>query len=83
MNYSHDFLSLILNSMPAFYNWSLLTLHHCVSFCCPTMRISYMKTYIPSLLELPATDPFPTLKVITDHEVPAPSGFITGVFSLS
>ena len=34
------------------FNWSILALQCCAGFCCRTMRISYMLTYIPSLLSL-------------------------------
>ena len=32
-----------------------LILQYCISFCCTTMSISYMHTYIPSLFSLPPT----------------------------
>ena len=36
-----------------FLNWNKVALQHCDSFCC-TKWISYMRTYIPSLLDFPA-----------------------------
>ena len=37
--------------------WNVVAVQHCVSFCCTTVWISYMYTYIPSLLSLPPTYP--------------------------
>ena len=42
-----------------FLNWSKIALQCCVSFWCTVKWISYMYTYIPSLLDLPPT-PHPT-----------------------
>ena len=51
-----------------FFLIGILLLYNVVSFCCTTESISYMYTYIPSLLDLPLT---PTLilsiQVITEH----------------
>ena len=38
-----------------FFSWSKIALQFCVSFCCIMKWISYMYTYIPTLLHLPPT----------------------------
>ena len=38
-----------------FLNWSIIPLLCCISFCCISMWISYMYTYIPSLLGVSLT----------------------------
>ena len=42
-----------------FFNCSIFALQCCVSFCCTIMWISYMYTYVLSLLGLPSSPPPP------------------------
>ena len=42
-----------------FLKWSIIVLRRCVSFCCTTEGISYIYTYVPSLLDLPTNNPTP------------------------
>ena len=44
-------------SLFLFFYWSIIALQGCASFSCTTKWISYLSTYIPSLLDLP---PIPT-----------------------
>ena len=41
----------------SFFNWRVIALQCCVSFCYITTCISHMYRYIPSLLDLPRTSP--------------------------
>ena len=54
-----------------FFNWRIIALQCCISFC-TTSWISYMYTYINSLLSLPPSPPISTLSVITEHQAESP-----------
>ena len=43
-----------------FPSWSIVALPRCVVFCCITEGISITCTYVPFLLDLPATPPPPS-----------------------
>ena len=38
-----------------YFNWRIIALQCCVGFCHPSTWISHRYTYVPSLLDLPAT----------------------------
>ena len=45
--------------LPFFFNWCIIALPCSISFCSTVDWISYMYTYIPSILDLPSTAPRP------------------------
>ena len=42
-----------------FFNWKIIILQCCISFCCAKRWTSHVYTYIPSLVSLPSTLPDP------------------------
>ena len=62
------------------FNWRIIALHYCVSFCHPSTRISHGYKYVPSLLTLPPTSPHPIPLGCHRALVLAPCGlkFLTG-----
>ena len=57
----------------AFFFYHSITALHCrVSFSCTIEWISYIHTYIHSLLSLPPTTLIPPLQVITEHQAELP-----------
>ena len=55
-----------------FFNWSIITFQCCVSSFCIMKWISYVYTYISSLLDLPLHSPILPIWVITEHQAEIP-----------
>ena len=54
------------------FYWTIIPLQYCASFCYTIKWISYMNTYIPSVLNLPTNPSIPSLWVIIQHRVELP-----------
>ena len=51
-----------------FKNWAIIAFQCGVGFCCTTVSLSYVRTYIPSLFSPPLTPaPIPLLQGTTEH----------------
>ena len=64
-NWKYFFLKFI-------FNWRIIASQWCVGFCCTTRWISYMSTYIPSLMRLPPIHPIPPASQSSQHPAGLP-----------
>ena len=59
-----------------FLNWGTIALQRCVRFCCTTKWISYVYTYMPSLLTLLLTTlSLPSIYITTGHQAVFPAWY--------
>ena len=55
------------------FNWRIIALQNCASFCPTSTWISHRYTYVPSLLDLsPTSQPIPPLQVVIEHQFEFP-----------
>ena len=73
---SLSFVGILLLHFFCIFNWNIVALHCCVTFYWSMKWISYMYTYILSLLDLPPTLSHPTLLALPS-EVYEPQAMLT------
>ena len=58
------------------FNWKIIVLQCCISFCHRSTWISHRYTYVFSLLNLPPTSHhIPSFQVVTEHQVELPASY--------